>query len=90
MSKTGNLVVFFLLAFVFNIVVFLVLIVVIVVADQLILGPNANPNVYMAILFVGFLGSLVATFFIYGWVVQIANKRLNLQEHIPQLFKKRK
>ncbi len=90
MSKTTNMVLFFLAATVFNIALMVILIAVFVVAANLILGHNANPVVYQIILFVGFLASIVLTFLIYGWVMKKLVVKLNLEKHIPQLFKKKK
>jgi hypothetical protein len=46
--------------------------------------------VYQVILFVGFLASIVLTFLIYGWVMKRLVVKLNLEKHIPQLFKRKK
>ncbi len=90
MNKTANLIIFFIVAFVFNIVVFLVFIVAILLLVQLIMGPNGDPNVYMVVLFFGFLVSIVLTFLIYSWVMKRVVTRFNLEKHIPQLFKKKR
>jgi hypothetical protein len=90
MNKTANLVIFFIVAFVFNILLFFIFITIIVVAAQLILGPNGDPTVYMVMLFLGFLISIVLTFLIYGWVMKKAIVRFKLEKHIPQLFKKKR
>ncbi len=90
MNKTANLILFFIAAFVFNIVIFLVFIVAIVVLMQLIMGANGNPTVYMVVLFLGFLVSIVLTFLIYSWVMKKVTARFHLEKHIPQLFVKKK
>jgi high-affinity Fe2+/Pb2+ permease len=90
MNKTANLILFFILAFVFNIVLFLVFITIIIVLAQLILGPNGDPTIYMITLFLGFLVSIVLTFLIYGWAVKWATRRFDLEKRVPQLFKKKR
>ena len=90
MNKTANLIIFFIVAFVFNIVVFLVFIVAILFLVQLIMGPNPNETVYLALMFLAFLVSIVATFLIYSWLMKKAATRFNLEKHIPQLFKRKK
>jgi hypothetical protein len=39
---------------------------------------------------VGFIGSIVITFLVYGAVMKWVTARFELEKHIPQLFKGRK
>jgi uncharacterized protein with PQ loop repeat len=46
--------------------------------------------VFQIILFVGFIASIVLTFLIYGKVMKWLQAKYNLEQHFPQLFKKKK
>ena len=48
------------------------------------------PNVRLIILFVGFIASIVLTFLVYGRVMKWVTVRFELEKHIPQLFKGRR
>jgi multisubunit Na+/H+ antiporter MnhF subunit len=90
MSKNANLVVFFLIAFVLNILLMIIFLAVIIVLARLVMGPNPDPVITQIVLFVAFLASIVLTFVIYGWIMKKAVVHFNLENRIPQLFKKRK
>jgi hypothetical protein len=90
MSKTTNLILFMIIAFVFNMALIFIMLAVIVVIAGLIPGLRSNPVIFQIVLFLGFLASIVLAFFIYGWLMKKAVVRFNLEKHIPQLFKKRK
>ena len=90
MSKNGKMVLFFLAATVFNIVLMVALVVAFTVVIRLILGPNPNTTLFTALIFVGFVGAIVLTFLIYGKTMKWATARFKLEQHIPQLFKGRK
>jgi hypothetical protein len=82
MSKNARLVLFFLGATVFNILlmgIFMVLFYVL-----------ANLAHSMIIFFVGFIASIVLSFLIYGKVMRWASVKLQLEKNIPQLFKKKR
>jgi type VI protein secretion system component VasK len=80
------MVLFFLVATVFNILLMALLVIVFWVVAALV----PVPNLRLIILFVGFIGSIVLTFLAYGAVMKWATTRFNLEKHIPQLFKNRK
>jgi type VI protein secretion system component VasK len=86
MSSGSKMVLFFLAATVFNLVVMAVLIVVFVIAARLV----PVQAVSMAILFIGLIASMVLTFMIYAWVMKKVTVRFQLEKHIPQLFKGKK
>jgi hypothetical protein len=86
MSSGSKMVIFFLAATVFNLVVMAVLIVVFVIAARLV----PVQAVSMAILFIGLIASIVLTFMIYAWVMKKVTVRFRLEKHIPQLFKGKK
>ncbi len=90
MSSGGKMVLFFLAATVFNIVLMVGLVVVFAVVIRLALGGSPNSTVFTALIFVGFVGAIVLTFVIYGRVMKWVTVRFKLEQHIPQLFKGRK
>ena len=88
MSSTGKMVLFFVGATVFNVVLMIGLAVVFVLAILSVLG--GNPNVAMPLMVVGLIAAMVLTFLIYGRVMKWVTVKYDLQKHIPQLFKGRK
>ena len=86
MTSNSKMVLFFLAATVFNILLMALLVIVFWVVAALV----PIPNLRLIILFVGFIGSIVLTFLAYGAVMKWATVRFNLEKHIPQLFKNRK
>jgi len=85
-TSNSKMVLFFLAATVFNILLMALLVIVFWVVAALV----PIPNLRLIILFVGFIGSIVLTFLAYGAVMKWATVRFNLEKHIPQLFKNRK
>jgi hypothetical protein len=90
MSSNGKMVLFFLCATVFNILLMAVLVIGFILGVGLILGPNGDPTLFQVLLFVGFIASIVLTFLVYGWVMKWVTARFKLEQHIPQLFKRKK
>lgn len=90
MNKTVNLVIFFVVASVFNIVLMFGLIIVMLWLVGLIPGLSSNETLSVPILLLGILSSVLLTFLIYGWLMKKAVARFNLEKNVPQLFKKRK
>ena len=86
MTSGSKMVLFFLAATVFNILVMAILVIVFWVVAALV----PIQNLRLVILFVGFIGSIVLTFLAYGALMKWATVRFNLERHIPQLFKNRK
>jgi hypothetical protein len=86
MSSNSKLVLFFLFATVFNILLMAVLVVIFWVIAALV----PSPNLRLIILFVGFIASIVLTFLAYGRVMKWITVRFDLEKHIPQLFKSRR
>ena len=90
MSKNGKMVLFFLAATVFNILLMVVFVVIFAVGIRLVLGSNPNSTLFTALIFVGFVAAIVLTFLIYGKTMKWVTVRFKLEQHIPQLFKGRK
>ena len=86
MTSNTKLVLFFLGATVFNILLMALL----VIAFWVVAAVVPVPSLRLIILFVGFIGSIVLTFLAYGAIMKWATVRFNLEKHIPQLFKSRK
>jgi len=85
-TSNSKLVLFFLAATVFNILLMAIL----VIAFWVVAAIIPVPNLRIVILFVGFIGSIVLTFLAYGAVMKWATARFQLEKHIPQLFKNRR
>ena len=86
MSSNSKVVLFFLLATVFNLLLMFLLVAVFFIAGRLI----PEQTVSILVTFVGFIASVVLTFLIYGRVMKWATARFELEKHIPQLFKNRR
>ena len=86
MSKNSKMVLFFLAATVFNILLMLILLVIFAVAARLI----PIQTVSVIVMIVGFIASIVLTFLAYGRLMKWVTVRFELEKHIPQLFKGRK
>ena len=86
MTSNSKMVLFFLLATVFNILLMSILVIVFWVGAALVPAPNLR----LVILFVGFIASIVLTFLAYGRLMKWVTVRFELEKHIPQLFKSRK
>jgi hypothetical protein len=85
-SSNSKMVLFFLLATVFNILLMGILVILFWVLAALV----PSPNLRLIILFVGFIASIVLTFLIYGRVMKWVTVRFELEKQIPQLFKNRR
>jgi uncharacterized membrane protein YgaE (UPF0421/DUF939 family) len=77
------MVLFFLAATVFNLAVMAALIVIFFVFAALI----PINSLRLVLIFVGLIASIVLTFMIYAWLMKKVSTRLQLEKHIPQLFK---
>ncbi len=87
MTSGSKMVLFFLCATVFNLAVMLVLVVIFGAIAAL---AHNIPWLSGIIIVVGLIGSIVLTFMIYTWVMKKVSVRLQLEKHIPQLFKGKK
>ena len=88
MSSSGKMVLFFLGATVFNVVLMIGLALVFIIVIWRALG--GSPNVAMPLSIVGLIGAMVLTFVIYGKAMKWVTVKFDLQKHLPQLFKGRK
>jgi len=85
-SSNSKMVLFFLLATVFNILMMGIIIIVFWIVAALVPAPNLR----LIIIFVGFIASIALTFLAYGRVMKWVTVRFELEKHIPQLFKNRR
>jgi hypothetical protein len=90
MSGNGKMVLFFLGATVFNILLMVAFVAVFIIVIGLALGGNPNPTTFQILIFVGFVASIVLTFLLYGKVMKWVTVKFQLEKHIPQLFKNKK
>ena len=90
MSSNGKMVLFFIGATVFNILLMIVLIAIFIVGIGFALGSNPNATAFQILVFVAFIGSIVLTFLIYGKVMKWVTVKWQLEKNIPQLFKGKK
>ena len=86
MSSGSKMVLFFLAATVFNLAVMAALIVIFFLLAALV----PVDALRIAIIFIGLIASIVLTFMIYARVMKWVSARLELEKHIPQLFKGKK
>ncbi len=66
MSSNSKMVLFFIGATVFNILLMIVFIAIFILLIGLLLGSSPNPNLFMILVFVGFIASIVLTFLATG------------------------
>jgi hypothetical protein len=90
MNKTAKLVLFFLIAFVVNLLLMAFFILVLLKLASLVLGQNAPSIAGMIVMSFSFFVSIVLTFLVYGWLMKWATVKFNLEKHLPQLFKKKR
>jgi hypothetical protein len=86
MSSNTKLVLFFLFATLFNIVMMGVLVILFWVLALVV----PIQGLRFPIIIIGFIGSIVLTFLAYGRVMKWITVRFELEKHIPQLFKNRR
>ncbi len=83
MSSGSKMALFFLCATIFNLAVMAALIAIFFILAALI----PVDAVRIAVIFIGLIASIVLTFLIYAWVMKRVSAKLELEKHIPQLFK---
>jgi hypothetical protein len=90
MTSNTKMVLFFIGATVFNIVVMIVMIAVFIFVIGLAMGQNPNATVFQVLVFVAFVASIVLTFLLYGRLMKWLTVKWQLEKNIPQLFKGKK
>ncbi|MEE9306679.1 MAG: hypothetical protein V3V57_04010 [Spirochaetia bacterium] len=90
MNKKANTVLFLLGATVFNLLIMFLLIVIFLVLISAIFRDSLNPNVLSILMIVVFVGSIAASFFIYGRVVKWLSRKIDMEKYFLPLFRRKK
>ncbi|MEE8592099.1 MAG: hypothetical protein V3T35_12350 [Spirochaetia bacterium] len=90
MNKKANTVLFLLGATVFNLLIMFLLIVIFLVLISAIFRDSLNPNVLSSLMIVVFVGSIAASFFIYGRVVKWLSRKIDMEKYFLPLFRRKK
>jgi hypothetical protein len=88
MNKKANTVLFLLGATVFNLLVMFVLIALFLVLISAVFGGNQNPTLMSILMVVVFIGSIAASFFIYGRLVKWLSRKIDMEKYFMPLFRK--
>jgi hypothetical protein len=67
-----------------------ILIVIFLVLISAIFRDSLNPNVLSILMIVVFIGSIAASFFIYGRVVKWLSRKINMEKYFLPLFRRKK
>jgi len=78
MNKKANTVLFLLGATVFNLLMMFLLIVMFLVLISAIFRDSLNPNMLSILMIIVFIGSIAASFFIYGRLVKWLSRKICL------------
>ncbi len=90
MNKKANTVLFLLGATVFNLLIMFLLIVIFLVLISAIFRDSLNPNVLSILMIVVFVGSIAASFFIYGRLVKWLSRKIDMEKYFLPLFRRKK
>jgi hypothetical protein len=90
MNKKVNTVLFLLGATVFNLLIMFLLIVLFLVLISAVFRDSLNPNVLSILMIVVFVGSIAASFFVYGRVVKWLSRKIDMEKYFLPLFRRKK
>jgi len=90
MNKKANTVLFLLGATVFNLLIMFLLIVIFLVLISAIFRDSLNPNVLSILMIFVFVGSIAASFFIYGRLVKWLSRKIDMEKYFLPLFRRKK
>ncbi|MBN2552416.1 MAG: hypothetical protein JXB06_06580 [Spirochaetales bacterium] len=90
MNKKVNTVLFLLGATVFNLLIMFLLIVLFLVLISAVFRDSLNPNVLSILMIVVFIGSIAASFFIYGRVVKWLSRKIDMDKYFIPLFRRKR
>jgi len=90
MNKKVNTALFLLGATVFNLLIMFVLIVLFLVVISALFRDSMNPNVMSILMIVVFIGSIAASFFIYGRLVKWLSRKIEMEKYFLPLFRRKK
>jgi hypothetical protein len=90
MNKKVNTVLFLLGATVFNLLIMFILIALFLVLISAVFRDSLNPNLFSILMIVVFIGSIAASFFIYGRVVKWLSRKIEMEKYFLPLFRRKK
>ncbi len=90
MNKKANTVLFLLGATVFNLLMMFLLIVMFLVLISAIFRDSLNPNMLSILMIIVFVGSIAASFFIYGRLVKWLSRKIDMEKYFLPLFRRKK
>ncbi|MBA7563482.1 hypothetical protein ES708_05141 [subsurface metagenome] len=90
MNKKANTVLFLLGATVFNLLMMFLLIVMFLVLISAIFRDSLNPNMLSILMIIVFIGSIAASFFIYGRLVKWLSRKIDMEKYFLPLFRRKK
>jgi len=90
MNKKANTVLFLLGATVFNLLVMFILIVLFIVLMSVVFRDSLGPNLISILMIVVFIGSIAASFLIYGRVVKWLSRKIDMDKYFIPLFRRKK
>jgi hypothetical protein len=90
MNKKLNTVLFLLGATAFNLLLMFLLIVLFLVAITAIFRDSLSPNLLSVLMIVVFVGSIAASFLIYGRLIKWLSRKFDMEKHFLPLFGRRK
>ena len=90
MNKKVNTVLFLLGATVFNLLVIVIVGLILLKLVSMIFGTIENSAVGIFLLMVVFVGSIAASFFIYGRVVKWLQRRIDMEKYFMPLFRRKR
>ena len=90
MNKKANTVLFLLGATVFNLLMMFLLIVMFLLLISAIFRDSLNPNMLSILMIIVFVGSIAASFFIYGRLVKWLSRKIDMEKYFLPLFRRKK
>jgi len=90
MNKKLNTVLFLLGATAFNLLTMFLLILLCLVAISAIFRDSLGPNLLAVLMIVIFIGSIAASFLIYGRLVKWMSRRYDMEKYFLPLFRRKK
>lgn len=89
MNKKVNTVLFILGATIVNILIMVAIFLLLFTPYVRFLAPQISPQMNNILAMLIFIGSIVATYFIYHWLVKFISKKYDLDRYFDPLFKKK-
>jgi uncharacterized membrane protein len=90
MNKKLNTFLFLLGATAFNLLVMFLLIVLFLVGILSIFRDSVNPNLLSVLMIVIFIGSIAASFLIYGRLIKWLSRKIDMEKYFLPLFRRKR